>query len=153
MSTSIACPKCGAANKVDARFCATCGTPLSPITQPLPAPSPTIGAPFPSPQASYSTDYASVMAEHDKTQGISRTKTGLLLLIIGLLIGPIPLVGIIGSILDLIGAILVIVGRSPFGPEHSRNTILVGDNLRCRNCCHNHRLSCIHSLSNISFYQ
>lgn len=126
MSASLACPRCGAANKVDARFCTVCGNPLTSIIQPSPAPGPTIGAPFgspfPSPQASYS-DYTTVMADHDRTQGISRTKTGLLLLIIGLLVGPIPFVGVIGSILDLIGAILVIIGRRPFGPEHSRNTI------------------------------
>ncbi len=126
MSASLACPRCGAANKVDARFCTVCGNPLTSIIQPSPAPGPTIGAPFgspfPSPQASYS-DYTTVMADHDRTQGISRTKTGLLLLIIGLLVGPIPFVGVIGSTLDLIGAILVIIGRRPFGPEHSRNTI------------------------------
>ncbi len=111
---------------MDARFCTVCGNPLTSIIQPSPAPGPTIGAPFgspfPSPQASYS-DYTTVMADHDRTQGISRTKTGLLLLIIGLLVGPIPFVGVIGSTLDLIGAILVIIGRRPFGPEHSRNTI------------------------------
>jgi len=63
------------------------------------------------------------MADHDRIQGISRTKTGLQLLIIGLLIGPVPYVGIIGGIIVLVGAILVIVGRKPFGPTHSRNTI------------------------------
>ncbi len=123
MSTSLACPRCGAANKVDARFCVVCGSPLTQTTQPSPTPGPAIGVPFPSPQASYSTDYALAMAEHNRAQGISRTKTGLLLLIIGLLIGPIPFVGSIGSILDLIGAILIIIGRRPFGPAHSRNTI------------------------------
>jgi len=64
-----------------------------------------------------------MMADHDRIQGISRTKTGLQLLIIGLLIGPVPYVGIIGGIIVLVGAILVIVGRKPFGPTHSRNTI------------------------------
>ena len=119
----IACPRCGAANKADARFCTVCGNQLSPMTQPSPTLAPAPGAPFPSTQTGYSADYASAMAEHDKTQSINRTKTGLLLLIIGLLIGPIPFVGIIGVILDLIGAILVIIGRKPFGPAHSRNTI------------------------------
>ena len=75
------------------------------------------------PHASYSSSYASMMADHDRIQGISRTKTGLQLLIIGLLIGPVPYVGIIGGIIVLVGAILVIVGRKPFGPTHSRNTI------------------------------
>jgi hypothetical protein len=49
---------------------------------------------------------------------------GLLFLLIGLVLGPIPFVGIIGLILDIIGAILVILGRGVFGPNHSRNVIL-----------------------------
>ena len=93
------------------------------MTQPSPTLAPVPSGPSPTTQTSYTANYASAMAEHDKTQGINRTKTGLLLLIIGLLIGPIPFVGVIGSILDLIGAILVIIGRRPFGPAHSRNTI------------------------------
>jgi len=42
---------------------------------------------------------------------------------IGTLLGPVPLITLIGGILSLIGAILVILGRKAFGPEHSRNAI------------------------------
>ena len=44
-------------------------------------------------------------------------------MMIGTLLGPVPLITFIGGILSLIGAILVILGRKAFGPEHSRNAI------------------------------
>ncbi len=44
-------------------------------------------------------------------------------MMIGTLLGPVPLITLIGGILSLIGAILVILGRKAFGPEHSRNAI------------------------------
>ena len=46
-----------------------------------------------------------------------------MLLIIGALLQPVPYITYIGSILVLIGAILVILGRKAFGPDHSRNAI------------------------------
>ena len=55
--------------------------------------------------------------------GIDRTKTGLLLITIGYLSLWIPIVGIVGSIIQLVGAILVILGRKAFGKQHSRNVI------------------------------
>ncbi len=42
---------------------------------------------------------------------------------IGTILGPVPIITYIGGILSLIGAILVILGRKAFGPEHSRNAI------------------------------
>ncbi len=42
---------------------------------------------------------------------------------IGTILGPVPIITFIGGILSLIGAILVILGRKAFGPEHSRNAI------------------------------
>ncbi len=68
-------------------------------------------------------NFTAFVADQDRSQSIARTKTGLLLLVIGLLMGPIPYVDILGGILVLIGAILVIVGGKPFGQTHSRNTI------------------------------
>jgi hypothetical protein len=55
---------------------------------------------------------------------IDRTKTGVLLLLIGTLLGWIPLVGVVGVVLILVGAILVIIGRHAFGPTHARNVVL-----------------------------
>ncbi len=41
----------------------------------------------------------------------------------GTMLGPVPLITYLGSILALIGAIIVILGRKAFGPSHSRNAI------------------------------
>ena len=60
----------------------------------------------------------------DRRKQIDRTKTGLLLLLIGGLISWIPLIGIVGAVLLLIGAILVILGRKAFGSTHARNVVL-----------------------------
>jgi hypothetical protein len=62
--------------------------------------------------------------EHHRAGKIDNTKTGLLLLIIGLALSWIPLIGAIGGLLALIGALLVILGREAFGREHARNAIL-----------------------------
>lgn len=59
----------------------------------------------------------------DRRKQIDRTKTGLLLLLIGSLISWIPFIGALGSLLILIGAILVIIGRKAFGRVHSRNVM------------------------------
>ncbi len=61
--------------------------------------------------------------DYQKRTQTDRTKTGLLLLIIGLLVGPVPLVGIIGGILEILGAILVVLGRNAFGKPHSNYAI------------------------------
>ncbi len=55
---------------------------------------------------------------------IDRTKTGLLLLLIGGLISWIPIIGLLGGVLLLVGAILVILGRKAFGSTHARNVVL-----------------------------
>ncbi len=118
----MVCPRCGTSNTPDAKFCVSCGNPLAGVAQPQ-VPS----APYPSaapglqPHAAY--DYAAAMAAQDRTRQIDRTKTGLLLLLIGIILGPIPYVNFVGGILVIIGAILVILGRNAFGPAHSRNTI------------------------------
>jgi len=59
-----------------------------------------------------------------RTNKINNTLTGLLLLVIGVLISWIPFAGAIGGIVGFIGAILVLVGREPFGENHVRDTTL-----------------------------
>ncbi len=129
MSAPPFCAKCGSTNFVGARFCQNCGSPLapsvqaptappasSPTTQPIPPPTPQHGlgtTPY-----LYGTNYA-WYAEQKRSGSIDRTKTGLLLLIIGTVIGPIPIIGLLGGIIALVGAILVIIGRNPFGKSHS----------------------------------
>jgi hypothetical protein len=102
-----------------ARYCLTCGTPLvagaPPITPPV----------FSLPQPpSYPYGSTAGYWEYHRAHKIDNTKTGLLLLIIGLAISWIPFIGAIGGLVALIGALLVILGREAFGREHARNTIL-----------------------------
>ncbi len=51
---------------------------------------------------------------------ISRTKTGVGLLAVGAALGWIPVIGFLGGLLSLVGAILVILGREAFGEKHAR---------------------------------
>ena len=102
-----------------ARYCLTCGTPLvaAPPTMP-----PAFSGPQPPPYPYYGS--AAGYWEHHLAGKIDNTRTGLLLLIIGLAISWIPFIGAIGGLVALIGALLVILGREAFGREHARNAIL-----------------------------
>ena len=75
--------------------------------------------PVPNPYYQYAAGYL----ETARATGIERTKTGLLLIAVGFFIGWIPLVGAVGGILELVGAIMVILGRHAFGREHARNVM------------------------------
>ncbi len=86
--------------------------------QPTPIPPQTW---YPPPQQYYA--YAASYYEAQRREQIDRTNTGLLLIAIGFFIGWVPFVGIVGGIIELIGAILVILGRMAFGPRHARNVI------------------------------
>jgi hypothetical protein len=62
--------------------------------------------------------------DYNRTKQIDRTKTGVLLLMIGALLGWAPFgISIVGGLLSLIGAILVILGRKAFGARHSRDVV------------------------------
>src|SRR5437773_1314384 len=60
----------------------------------------------------------------ERRRQIDRTKTGVLLILVGTLIGWLPYIGVIGFILIFVGAILVILGRKAFGAAHSRNVMI-----------------------------
>ncbi len=97
-------------------FCANCGSALSAGAGGAPA----AGAPmYPPAMPGLPSAW-----EADRRNQIGRTKTGVLLLLVGTLIGWLPFIGIVGSILVLVGAILVILGRKAFGATHSRNVVL-----------------------------
>jgi len=102
-----------------ARYCLTCGTPLVAGAPPITPPVFSVPQPPPYPYGS-----AAGYWEHHLAGKIDNTKTGLLLLIIGLGMSWIPFIGAIGGLVALIGALLVILGREAFGREHARNTIL-----------------------------
>ncbi len=101
-----------------ARYCLTCGTPLVAVPPTMP---PVFGVPQPPP---YPYGSAAGYWEYHRAHKIDNTKTGLLLLIIGLALSWIPFIGAIGGLVALIGALLVILGREAFGREHARNAIL-----------------------------
>ena len=84
------------------------------------------GAPTPPPAypAYPGYGYGASPWEAERQKQVGRTKTGLLLMLIGGLISWIPFIGLLGSLLLLIGAILVILGRKAFGATHSRNVII-----------------------------
>src|SRR5881296_1093241 len=101
-------------------FCTNCGSPLSAGTSPSGAP-PMYAAPGAYPGAMPGLPSA---WDSERRKQIDRTKTGLLLLLIGGLISWIPIIGLLGGVLLLIGAILVILGRKAFGSTHARNVVL-----------------------------
>ena len=96
-------------------FCSNCGSALAAGTGGMP--------PAPAPVYMGTPGLASPMEAERHTQ-IQRTKTGLLLLLIGTLIRWIPLIGLVGGLLALIGAIFVILGRKAFGSTHARNVMI-----------------------------
>ena len=110
----LTCSRCGASNIPPARYCSTCGNPLSTV----PAPTlPPMGYTPPPAQQYYPYQYPANYWEVVRTNKINNSLTGLLLLVIGALIAWIPFAGFIGGI-------LVLVGREPFGTDHVRNTTL-----------------------------
>src|SRR5256886_12435712 len=102
-------------------FCTNWGSPLSAGT---PAPS---GAPpmYPAPGA-YGGAMPGLPSAWDvgRRKQIDRTKTGLLLLLIGGLVSWIPIIGVLGGRLLLIGALLVILRRETVGSTHARHADL-----------------------------
>jgi len=141
------CQECGAPNEAAAKYCARCGAELragvppgaapptaagpAPVPPPLAAP-PYAPYPVPAPYVPYGPPYPyagpypgyPAYADVERTKQIDHTKTGLLLLAIGFLIGWIPYIGGIGILLGFIGAILVILGRTAFGTRHSMFVIV-----------------------------
>jgi MFS family permease len=121
LSISSTCPKCGYSNLPNARFCVTCGTQLVASPQPFQAPQQPQNVPptqlYGSPQGYWNP------AESARRTNIDRTKTGLLLVIVGILLAPVPYAMYVGLILAIVGVIFVLIGRNPFGNSHSNYTV------------------------------
>lgn len=126
----VRCPKCQAVSRADSKFCFQCGAPLvgaSPAPAPPLSPTPAFrGAPAPGSlgpvELPFGTPPPPVSYEFRKS--VDRTRTGVILLAVGAFLGWIPLIGIIGSLLSLAGALLVILGRTAFGTKHARNVVI-----------------------------
>ena len=100
-------------------FCSNCGAAL---TAGPTGSSEGSGAGYPAPYSAppaYGSAYGG-----ERTKQVDRTRTGLLLLLVGTLISWVPIIGAVGGLIVLIGAILVILGRKAFGPIHSRNVVI-----------------------------
>src|SRR5438309_8520088 len=96
-------------------FCVNCGSALSAGAGPGVPAAPMYPGAMPGLPSAW---------DAERRKQIDRTKTGVLLILVGTLIGWLPFIGIIGFILVFVGAILVILGRKAFGASHSRNVIL-----------------------------
>lgn len=120
MSTLPICEKCGAVNTVGANFCSNCANPLVRAAQPVREIGPTVGVGSGIPYRPRS--YARFFPD-ERTREMGRTRTGLLLIMFGTIMGPLPYANYLGGILAIVGAILVILGRKAFGETHSRNTV------------------------------
>lgn len=129
MSASLLCTRCGFQNQPGYQFCTNCGAPLGAPAAPAPGtPPPVYAVPpgYPSvPGYPPAPGYYPPPGDYDRARQVDRTKTGVLLLMIGALLGWIPFgISFIGAILSFIGAILVIIGRKAFGAKHSRNVVV-----------------------------
>ncbi|MEE9163449.1 MAG: zinc ribbon domain-containing protein [Thermoplasmata archaeon] len=91
---SVACPHCGFANEDWASFCTNCGRPLRTVQEGIRALPP--------------------------GPGRGPTRTGLLLMILGVLISAVPFVSLVGFILLVIGVLLLLTGARTFGARHRR---------------------------------
>lgn len=142
MAATNVCPKCGFTNQAGWTYCTNCGGPLPPSTAaPWPAPpSPPLAYPAQAPPPAYPGypayptypaypgtppyAYGPLPWEVARQKQIRNTKEGVLLLLIGSLVSWLPYVGAFGSLLIFVGAILVIIGRRAFGPQHQRNVVI-----------------------------
>jgi len=120
LSENKLCSKCGYANRSDAKFCGGCASSLSNPPSIWPyrdsrqmASSGTGSRPFQRPW------WNSSPVQNKDLTSIGRTETGILLLAISLLLGPIPYLMYVGYLLGIIGSVLVILGRKAFGQFHS----------------------------------
>lgn len=116
------CPKCGAHNQAAARFCASCGLSFQTMST-VPSTSPSsIGQTRTAPANPFSQFMSSYYAT-EPAKAVERTKNGLLVISISFFVSWIPVLGIFAYAFEVVGAILVILGRKSFGPTHARNVI------------------------------
>ena len=121
MSDSISCPRCGWANPTGGSFCSKCATRLNVASQSsaMPQPRSSLLSTQPSGPSPGYPSAAAMERSVERRANIDQTKTGLLLAIIGIILSAVPFVPYVGSILIIIGIVLIWVGRDAFGERHS----------------------------------
>lgn len=121
MSGPITCPWCGWANPPGGSFCSKCATRLNVGPQSSAVPQPQWSVPaaqLSRPPPGYSSA-AEIERNIARRSDIDKTKAGLLLAIVGVILGAVPFAPGIGLILVIIGTILILLGARPFGGSHS----------------------------------
>jgi drug/metabolite transporter (DMT)-like permease len=120
MSATIKCPKCGCENPASARYCASCGNGLA--TVPLPSNVPLRIPDYPGsfPFSTQPIDHALARLSVEQRKAVSRSRTGLFLIFIGIVFGSIPAVALYAGLSLIAGAVLIFVGRGALGPKHRR---------------------------------
>lgn len=114
----VACRYCGSINEPNFVFCSKCGRKrLDATTSAVPqTPEPYQAAP----RTVMGTRVHNTFIQ----ERISRTKTGIWLLIAAVLLLWIPYVQYLGVFLAIVAGIFIIIGREAFGEKHSRNVLI-----------------------------
>ena len=119
MSELTKCPKCGNENPTSARFCTNCGNALEAKVRP-PSNVPLQIPVYPGSFSARSVDHAIARMEPKKSSSLFRTKTGLGLILLGIILGPIPSFALYAGLFLIAGVVLVFFGRRAFGEKHQR---------------------------------
>ncbi len=118
MSALSSCQKCGSPNPLGARFCSNCGTVLTGGVQSEPPRTLQEIPVYPGMVPTQPMDYALALMPSERRTSINRTRTGIVLLIIGQVMAIIPAISILAGFAFVAGAILIFIGRKVFSKTH-----------------------------------
>src|SRR5207245_5031187 len=122
MSALIKCPKCYRENPSSARYCANCGNDLATTVKPSPnAPLRIPEYPASFPFSTQPLDHALAHLDAEKRKSVSKTRTGLFLIFVGLLFGLMPAVALYAGLSLIGGGVLIFFGRGALGARHQRS--------------------------------
>lgn len=119
MSAPIKCPKCGDDNSSLSKYCQNCGNALLSTTgreANVPLQIPVYAGKFPT----QSLDIDLARLEPEQSKSLNRSRRGLWLVFIGILVQPIPRFAIYGGLAIIAGAIFVFLGRRSLDVNHQR---------------------------------
>ena len=119
MSALTKCPKCSNENPASAQFCTKCGYALEARIRP-PANVPLQIPVYPGTFLGRPADHALARLEPEKRESINRTRTGLGLILLGIVMEAVPTVSFYGALPLIAGAVLVFLSRRTFGTQHQR---------------------------------
>jgi hypothetical protein len=121
MSARMKCPRCGGENPSSAQYCASCGNQLTIIAAPqsnVPLRIPEYTGSFPF--SNKPLDHALARLDAKNRTGVSRTRTGLYLIFVGIVFEIIPAVATYAGLSLIAGAVLLFLNRRAFGAKYQR---------------------------------